>query len=348
MPAVMRRLELKIDVTTVGATAGPHAVAVSVVLPPAGVVLRERLLFCLPGGAMARNYFDLAVPGDASFSFARSMAVLGYPVAMVDHLGTGASSVPADGFALRIEEVVAANQCALTHVRDALRAGALASGVPRLPGLRTVGVGHSMGGLLTVLQQAAGAGHDALLLLGYSNNGMREALPQAALAYADDASGARAALNELLRGWHTDAFFELPMPAVARAVYRGGRIPEAAVQALAAVNTRALGVGGLLSMIPGSAGPEMGSIDVPVCLGVGDRDIAGPPRQIPATLPRAPYISLAVLPQTGHNHFVYPSRALLLRLVANWLDAVDTFAATTPSSSHRCQMGMSCPSRGWQ
>ena len=329
MPAATRRLELKIDVTALVATAGPHTVAASVVLPPAGVALRERLLFCLPGGAMTRDYFDLAVPGDASFSFARSMAALGYPVAMVDHLGTGASSVPADGFALRIEEAVAANQCALSHVRDALRAGTLASGVPPVPGLRTVGVGHSMGGLLTVLQQAAGAGHDALLLLGYSDNGLREALPPAALAYADDPAGARAALNELLRGWQTDAFFAMPATAMARAVYRGGRIPEAAVQALDAVNTRTLGVGGLLSMIPGSAGPEMQSIDVPVFLGVGDRDIAGPPQRIPATLPRAPYLSLAVLPRTGHNHFVYPSRALLLRLVANWLDVIDAFAAAS-------------------
>lgn len=325
MPA--RRIELEIDVTAAVAMAGPHRLAASVVLPPAGVALRERLLFCLPGGAMSREYFDLAVPGEPDYSFARSMAALGYPVAMVDHLGIGASSVPADGFALRIEEVVAANNRALVHIRDRLREGNLDPSRPAMPALRTVGVGHSMGGLLTVMQQGAGAAHEALVLLGYSDNGLREALPPAALPFADDPAGARAALNDLLRGWQSDAFFEMPDTAQARAAYKGGRLAEAALQALAAVHTRALGIGGLMAMIPGSARPELAAIDVPVFLAVGDRDIAGSPQHIPASLPRVPYLGLAVLPQTGHNHFVYPARRRLLALLAGWLDALPALAA---------------------
>ena len=79
-----------------------------------------------------------------------------------------------------------------------------------------------------------------------------------------------------------------------------------------------LAVVGLTSMIPGSVGPEMAAVDVPIFLGLGDRDIAGEPHGIPAFFTGSHDISLFVLPGTGHNHNVAPAREQLWDRLATW------------------------------
>jgi len=78
----------------------------------------------------------------------------------------------------------------------------------------------------------------------------------------------------------------------------------------------------LFSMIPGSTAPECAQIDTPLLLGVGDRDIAGPPHEIPASFPASRDLTLLVLPATGHCHFVFDSRHGLFERVASWCEAI--------------------------
>jgi hypothetical protein len=61
---------------------------------------------------------------------------------------------------------------------------------------------------------------------------------------------------------------------------------------------------------------------VPVFLGLGDRDIAGPPHGIPAIFPHSRDITLTVLPETGHCQFIFPSRAELFRRIGEWTQFV--------------------------
>jgi hypothetical protein len=54
----------------------------------------SELLFCIPGMTYTGSYYDLHFDGHSGYSFAEHFAALGHPVAMVDNLGTGASSRP--------------------------------------------------------------------------------------------------------------------------------------------------------------------------------------------------------------------------------------------------------------
>ena len=75
-------------------------------------------------------------------------------------------------------------------------------------------------------------------------------------------------------------------------------------------------------MIPGSIAPQSAKIDVPVFLGLGDQDIAGPTHAIPTMFPISRDISLFVLPETGHCQFIFPSRMALFERIRLWAELV--------------------------
>ena len=62
-----------------------------------------------------------------------------------------------------------------TGVLDVLD-GTVTPELPALPELVSVGVGHSMGAMLTVEQQATHRTHTALALLGFGNRGLPDLL----------------------------------------------------------------------------------------------------------------------------------------------------------------------------
>ncbi len=58
------------------------------------------------------------------------------------------------------------------------------------------------------------------------------------------------------------------------------------------------------------------------CLALGDRDMAGPPHEVPASYPGSSDITLLVLPATGHAHFLFDSRHHLFDRAATWCEAI--------------------------
>ena len=96
---------------------------------------------------------------------------------------------------------------------------------------------------------------------------------------------------------------------------------DIAKQAVAKTDAPLLAVGGMMSLIPGSIGPEMKNIQVPVFLGIGDRDLIESPHTVPAEFPACNDISLMVLASTGHNHFLYPNCERLFARMHGWLRA---------------------------
>src|SRR3546814_3954502 len=128
---------------------------------------------------MNRRYYDLIPPGDdatqidTTFSFARTMAALGFVVASVDYLGLGDSSKPHDGWLCTPDTLTAINRNIHETLTAQLRDGSAHSQLGALPHLPSIGIGHSMGSMMTILQQAAHAPHVALVLLGFSTRGLR-------------------------------------------------------------------------------------------------------------------------------------------------------------------------------
>jgi pimeloyl-ACP methyl ester carboxylesterase len=72
------------------------------------------------------------------------------------------------------------------------------------------------------------------------------------------------------------------------------------------------------SMLPNNVAAEAASIDVPIFLAVGDKDITGRPEAIAPRFSSAPNARLLVLENTGHHPFIAPSAPVLYAALASW------------------------------
>ena len=274
---------------------------------PEGAGAPGASFFCFPGGGLDRRYFDLDAPGR---SFARALVAHGFAVATIDPLGWGESSRPRDGFALTPEVIAAANARGVETLAAELE--------QRWPALPRIGVGHSLGGLLAIVQQAEHESFDALVLLGVSTRGLRIMLSDRELAYADRPQAARAELVQLARERSRgESWFELPPAARAGAIFGGGADP-AALAAMRRVGCDVVSVPALFSMLPGSSAPWAARVRVPIFLGIGERDITGPPHEVVASFPASHDVTLHVLPGTGHSHFAFATTEALFDHIARW------------------------------
>lgn len=307
-------------------------VAVGELLPGAGmlhmaaeVFVPERAcspplaLFCTPGGAMNRHYFDLrAAAAPAEFSFAARLTAAGCHVIALDPLGIGDSTRPTDGYALTPDLLAQALATACAALRRELAAGTL-TGQP-LECLRSVGVGHSMGAMLTAIAQAQHGGHQGLMLFGFGTQGLMSALTPEEAQYAHHPAATRAQLIRLARVRSPEPYPQIARSQQGRELFAGERADRRGVEALQAARAPLLVTAGLFSMIPGSCAPECAQLATPLLLAAGDRDIAGAPHELPASFPGSRDISLLVLPETGHCHFLFDSRRSLFARAAQWCE----------------------------
>ena len=282
---------------------------------------------CLPGGSINRQYYDLG-QDEGSFSFARQMAKRGSITVAIDHLGIGESTRPSDGFALTPDVIVAANAHATRQITEGLRAGTLVPDLAPLPGLLTIGVGHSMGGMLTVMQQALDPTHMALVLMGFSTNGLIAYLPEPARRLIGHPDAVPNQIQSVARQIYSSPYPELAPSAESSTMFYGAKADRDGVAALKAARDVLLVIPGTQSMIPGSIAPQAEAITVPILLALGDQDIAGPTHAIPASFPRCNDVSLLVLPETGHCQFIFPSRQILFQRVADWSDMISRMVNT--------------------
>jgi pimeloyl-ACP methyl ester carboxylesterase/ketosteroid isomerase-like protein len=294
----------RVDCPVAGGTVAAELLIPEAVRSPATV------LVCLPGGSMSSRYFDLE-GGDAagSFSLASYFAAAGFVVALIDHLGVGKSSIPDDPWQLTPAVIADANAGATDQIVTGLRTGGF--GVPALPNVRPVAIAHSMGGLMAVTQQARHSQFRGLGLLGTSACGLREALTAEEIAALDAGDVSVATISRLAKQRYGQAI--VPPPQADPAVSSPAR------KALSSARSNMLAVCALTSMMTGSMRAEFEAIDVPVFLGVGEFDIAGPSHRLPADFPNSNDISLFVLPAAGHNTIVARNRTALWSRLLGWV-----------------------------
>lgn len=291
-------------------------------------------LVCLPGGAMTRRYFDLRPPaeagvdllpsesGDESFSFARQMAARGFVVVLVDHLGIGESSRPADSYALDAELVARANAAATDAVVRKLKNGSAINGIAAIPEVTSIGIGHSMGAMLIVLQQAMARQHRGIVVLGFSTRGLPEYLTPEARELARDPAAARREAPRLARAMFRDQYPRIGRSSDGSQLYAGLHAEPAGIQAIKPAREVLLPVPAYQSMFPGNVAPEAAQIDVPVFVGLGELDMAGPPLDAPKAFTNSPAVEFLLLPQAGHSHFIFPARTQLFDALARWAGAL--------------------------
>lgn len=287
-------------------------------LPPAGTP--KAVLFCLAGGGMNRRFFNLqADGGDASFSFAHAMTSQGYMVVAIDHLGLGGSDAPDDGHTLTTALLAQGNAALVRQILNGLQAGTLVAGLPALPNLKSIGVGHSMGAMLTVVQQAEYAQHDALVLMGFGTRGLPQFLPAEVREQAADTQAVRREIPRLAKAMFPDAYPRLSRSPREGDFYGGANADPRGVNALKAALAPMLAYPAYQSLLPGNVAPEAQSLRTPLLLVVGERDMVGEPQGLPAQFPASASVTLQVMPDTGHSHFLFPSRTQLFASVADWL-----------------------------
>jgi pimeloyl-ACP methyl ester carboxylesterase len=217
-----------------------------------------------------------------------------------------------------------------------LAEGAVADGFPPVREPTVLGVGQSMGGCFTIVQQGHHATYDAVAILGWSAiqtvlwmppgtpdrgtvyipRGSRAMLttpsegPETAF-FAPDDSG----LPTITPGFHHD---DVPTEVVERDMHdyptRDGDLPHwgsATIPACA-----------MSLLAPGVVAPEAAVIGVPVLIAMGERDVAPNPRDEPRAYPRSPDVTVVVIPRMAHMHNMASTREQLWQRLQSWGDGV--------------------------
>lgn len=332
------RLTWRFDVSDAVNVPGAFASAATLIAPPSLDPNQSvTLLVCLPGGFLSRAYFDLqlaplaqreqdhatATNAERTYSFAAAMAARGFVVLTIDHIGTGDSTQPEPvelGYDIGIDAIARANDLALRAARERLAAGDASAGLPPVFIERSIGIGHSMGSMLTVEQQAFAPTHEALVLFSFSTQGIPRFMDDDMRGYANDPARLRREIGILAR-----VAMGSPYPERAtnseddrRAAFGVGTAPNEAEEALQLASTNLLAVGGLTSMVPAGFSESAVKIDVPVFMIVGDHDLHDD-RHTRRELPNAPKVTTYILEDCWHCHFVANTRETLWQVVSDWI-----------------------------
>jgi pimeloyl-ACP methyl ester carboxylesterase len=276
------------------------------------------LLVCLAGGTYDKHYWHLEVTGHPGYSFAEHLAGLGWVVVAVDHLGVGESSDPPDD-PLGLEVLCDGDVQVAQQLRTAFAAGTLVDGLPPLPHLPIIGVGHSMGACLTTMVQATSSVYDGVVLLGYGVEINVRDLADGDLA---DRMGESERLFRQMTGAGENRFHIVPRDLL-RPLFHSPDVPDAVMAADDAVQSRVPVRAASEVTTPGYVASHAAQIDVPVFLGFGgDLDVSPDPHSEPARYPRCADITLVVLDGSAHCHNMASRRTQLWNRVAAWAGTV--------------------------
>jgi alpha-beta hydrolase superfamily lysophospholipase len=297
----MLRVELKVDVTGKTGLPGALHTAVSVFVPePRRRLSPPLVVFAFPGGGYSRGYFHIEWPGLEGYSQAEHHTAAGFVFVACDHLGVGTSSLP-DPASLTFETVPAANRAAVDAIMARLEAGTLVDGLEPLRSAVRIGMGQSMGGCFLVLQQARYRSFDAIGVLGYS--AIHTVLPRDPAGSGGDAFRYGFHMpdvpEELVQA---DLGRGFPQRRGAPPPWGSGTVPGCATSMLE----------------PGCIARDAAAIDVPVFIGVGERDVCPDPHAEPGAYRAARDVTLYVQPRAAHMHGFAGTRALLWDRLANW------------------------------
>jgi alpha-beta hydrolase superfamily lysophospholipase len=336
--------DLTVDVTQAAGLGEPAHIALTVTAPR-DVPSDPVVCFAKPGAGYSRGYFteDLPGPGTGAGSQAAWHADRGFIFVAVDHLGVGDSSLH-DPDRLSFAPVVAAAQAAEAEVRQKLAAGTLLDGLGPVPNPVTVGIGQSMGGAFTIVQQGRYHCYDGVGVLGFSplhtqpptRPGTpplalpwvsRDTLPSegiftnapalAALADVADLAGAGSAPtppddNVMAWGFHYD---DVDAAVVTRDMddypARHGDLPPWGSATIP-------GTAVLWSLAPGSILAEAAAIRCPVLVALGERDVVVDPRGELRAFASSPSVDFFECPRMAHMHNFAGTRELFWRRIETW------------------------------
>ncbi|HEY2478641.1 MAG TPA: alpha/beta hydrolase [Solirubrobacterales bacterium] len=283
------------------------------------------VLFCVPGMSYGKEYWDLPLEG---YSFARTAAESGHIVIAVDNVGTGASCRPEDSDAVTLAAMAGANAALAEELVARLGRGELLAKLGPLDLGRPVGIGHSLGGCLVLLQQANFGSFAGIAVLGFSNQPLEGIYEdherEAELTDAERFAWATEHLPPKLWGrpWaELEPYFELPRENFGDLFYAPGT-PAEVIAADTELATCVPRTAAIETTIPRVSARAAAAIDVPVLLGYGATDLSPDPASEPAGYPAAPDVQLVRLENSAHCHNASADREVLWKRLLDWAGEV--------------------------
>ena len=264
----------------------------------------------LSGGSYDKRYFHAEFPGCSGYSAAAYLASRGNIVLIPDHLGIGESSRAPNQRKATRHIVAQANHAAVSQFYAHLASGDLHETLPPLAHFLKVGGGHSMGGMQTIVQQAAHRTYDAVMILGYTAQGVHLAMRGNKLRAADFIPPGDAP--------DYTANDRAPM----RETFHWDDVPASLIAADDAQAVETPSHIGLDSIRTAIVIEDAATISVPIYLGLGERDVSPDPHAEPQYFRRCPDFTLHILPRAGHCHNFAGTRQLMWNRMHDWARAI--------------------------
>jgi hypothetical protein len=329
-------------------------VVATIVLPPVGELAdRPIVAFALPGAGYSRSYFTFDMPGSAGGGQAGWHAQRGWIFVALDTVGVGEATI-LDPFDISLPGLAAVNDAAARTILARLAQCRVADTYPAIEAPVTLGIGQSMGGGLTLVQQAHFDTFDGIALLGFSalwttargHPGgpppptallARDRLPMEGNVFLHEVRSAVAVNGTLMRlqadqtrYFHKDFappswnyhFDDVPQEIIDRDLGRVGDLPH---WRSATVPPAVLWMIG-----PGALAPEAAAVVVPVLSAFGERDVAEDPRLEHRAFRHAVDFSSFICPRMGHMHNFASTREILWSRTHQWGEHVSDLKRRLP------------------
>jgi hypothetical protein len=132
---------------------------------------RPSVLACLHGGSYDWRYFHITGQGLQGYSMAEHLAARGHIVIVPDQYGIGESARPANPVRAGRDIAAAANAAAMRVAFTRLAEGTLDPRIPACRDFVKVGIGHSLGAMVVLGDQAKFGTYDLVAPLGCTTHG---------------------------------------------------------------------------------------------------------------------------------------------------------------------------------
>ena len=359
-----RRLDLIVDVTAQAGLGELAHVALTVTLPDENILPdRPVVCFAKPGGGYSRGYYTEDLPGPGEGAQADWHAMRGWIFVSVDHLGVGGSSLHGPE-KLDYTSVAAGNMAAEQEILHRLADGTLAEGFPAVADPLKIGIGQSMGGCMTIIQQGRYHSYDGIGVLGYSavhthppvrpgarpivapwlprDTLLRQPLMMvnagavAAYMQAVAAAPPEAGEHPMLWGFHyDDVDRELALADLQRFffIHEPDLLRDQPCPPWGSLTTP--GAVAQSCLTPGAVAPEAAAITVPVLVAMGERDVSADVKGEPRAYRSAGSVDLYVCPRMSHMHNFAGTRQIFWKRIEN-------FAAWVAIVKDETKMPMVC------
>jgi pimeloyl-ACP methyl ester carboxylesterase len=321
-----RRVEARLAVPSTPEVDDDWELAATVFLPaPDALCERPAVFVAMPGAGYSRQYFDIPEDG---YSEAQCHTRRGTIVVALDHLGVGDSSVPPFEVTT-LDVVAAANNAAVNSILDRLRNGTLTPSIRPIDPACIVGAGQSMGGHILAAMQAYHQTFDGVAMLGSSMvcTSMPSSPGRAQVVVPEGTPPEEAAaLFVQATDWRYAFFWEDVPESFVDADFAGGH----PVRETAPIwgSTTVPGLAAAL-VLPGVVASEAASIDVPVLVGMGERDVCQEPVKELAAFTNATDIAAIVVPRMAHMHNFAGTRQRMWDRIDAFISQVAALANTS-------------------